>query len=226
MRRTLFLARHGRTGWNEAGRYLGRSDVDLDEVGEAQAEALARWAAASGVGALVTSPARRAVRTAAAVAGTTGLPARTDDRLRELDFGAAEGRTLAEMRAADPGLVARFEADPATHHFPGGEDPAAAALRVARAVEDALAGAAAPVLVVTHSTVLRLFVCRAIGLPLGEYRRRLPFVEHGAVTELAVTDGGYALRRFNAAPPGGGELRHGTGRPAAVAGGDAAEGNR
>lgn len=200
MMRTVHLARHGRTGWNEAGRYLGRSDVALDPVGVAQSEALGRWAVAAGVGAVVTSPARRAAQTAAAVSRATGHAARTDARLVELDFGAAEGRTLAELRAEDPRLVARFEADPATHHFPGGEDPAAAALRVARAVDEALAETTGPLLVVTHSTVLRLFVCRVLGLPLGEYRRRLPYVEHAAVTELAVTDGVHALRRFNAYP--------------------------
>jgi len=53
-------------------------------------------------------------------------------------------------------------------------------------------------LVITHNTVLRLFVCDALNLPLQQYRRLLPIAEHCAITELSVTDGTMALRRFNA----------------------------
>lgn len=200
MSRTVFLARHAHTGWNEAGRYLGRSDVDLDALGRAQAERLSAWAAGAAVDAVVSSSALRAARTAAAVGDRLGLEVRLDDRLRELDFGLAEGRTLAELRAADPAMVARFETDPAANPFPGGEAPPAALTRLRAALDELLTGPSVRPLIVTHNTLLRLFLCDALGVPLADYRRRLPLVEHCALTELAVTPGGLALRRFNAPP--------------------------
>jgi probable phosphoglycerate mutase len=198
MSQHLWLVRHGQTGWNTAGRYLGTSDVDLDDLGLEQAQQLARWAAEVRIDAIVTSPARRAWRTASTVGSHVGIEPRTDDRLRELDFGVAEGRTLAELRQGDPEAVAHFELDPVTHHLPGGEDPRDAVSRMQSAVADVLALESARPLVVTHNTVLRLFVCDALNVPLREYRRLLPVAEHCAITELSVTDARMGLRRFNA----------------------------
>ncbi|MEE6263094.1 histidine phosphatase family protein [Plantactinospora sonchi] len=184
-RTTLVLARHGRTAWHHPNRYTGRSDVPLDPVGVEQARDLARWAARQEFTGLACSPLRRARDTVGPTAAATGLVPTVEPRLRELDFGVAEGRTLAELRAADPELVARFEADPAAGHFPDGEPPPAA---VARAL-DALAGLAAAdpggrLLVVAHSTLIRLVTCAVLGVPLAEYRRRLPVLDPVATTTL------------------------------------------
>jgi probable phosphoglycerate mutase len=186
---TVVLARHGRTAWHEPTRYTGRSDVPIDEVGEAQAARLASWAAGEDFAALACSPLRRARQTAAAVSAATGLRPRVDPRLRELDFGVAEGRTLAELRAADPAMVAAFEADPVAGHFPGGEPPGAAADRALAALTElASAYAGGRVLVVAHSTLIRLVVCAVLGVPLADYRRRLPVLDPAATATLRFPD--------------------------------------
>ncbi|WP_327007451.1 histidine phosphatase family protein [Dactylosporangium sp. NBC_01737] len=195
--RTVALARHGRTAWHAPNRYTGRSDIELDAAGVRQAAALARWAADRGFVALASSDLRRAVDTAAAAATTTGLVPAADPRLRELDFGIAEGHTLADL---DPAVAKRFVRDPVTHHFPGGEHPAHAVDRF-RAGLAALSERApdGPVLVVAHSTVIRLVVCAALGLPLAEYRRRLPVLDPTAVTTLRLPahDAPAALLAYN-----------------------------
>ncbi|MEV4623318.1 histidine phosphatase family protein [Asanoa sp. NPDC049573] len=179
---TVVLARHGRTAWHHPNRYTGRSDVPLDEVGVAQAARLGAWAAGAGFAALACSPLQRARQTAAAV---TGLVPRVDPRLRELDFGVAEGHTLDEMRAADPAAVARFEADPVAGHFPGGEPPGAAVDRALAALTElAAAYAGQQVLVVAHSTLIRLVTCAVLGVPLSDYRRRFPALEPTSTTTL------------------------------------------
>jgi probable phosphoglycerate mutase len=121
-----------------------------------------------------------------------------DERLRELDFGIAEGRTLAELRDADPQMVARFESDPVAHYFPGGEDPRAAVKRMREALSEVQADAASRVLLVTHNTLLRLVLCDCLGIPLERYRRVLPGADHCAITEIAANGGGLALCRYNA----------------------------
>jgi len=197
MSQRLFLVRHGRTGWNEGGRYLGRSDIDLEESGVEESKRLATWAASASLNGIVTSPAQRARHTAAIVAAHVGLDVCVDERLRELDFGAAEGRTLTELLAEDPELVTRFEMDPVEHHMPDGEHPRAAVHRMQAAIREV---PDARVLVVTHNTVLRLLVCHWLGIPLAQYRRLLPRAEHCAITEVRVSGGGFALHRYNAAP--------------------------
>lgn len=195
----LYLVRHASTEWSNTHRYLSRTDIDLSEAGDSEARRLAEWADTVRVDAIVTSPSRRAVRTADVVARRLRVEARRDERLRELDFGSAEGRTLADLRATDADAVARFESDPFAHPLPGGEKPADALERVRSAVADLLAASVARPLVVTHNTLLRLFLCDALGLPLAEYRKRFPIAEHCAITELSVGNGRVALLRFNAA---------------------------
>jgi probable phosphoglycerate mutase len=95
----LILLRHGETEWSRAGRHTGRTDVPLTAAGEAAAAALAPALAARKIRAAFTSPARRAMVTAA----LAGLDAEEDPDLREWDYGGYEGRTTAEIRASRPG---------------------------------------------------------------------------------------------------------------------------
>lgn len=181
----VILARHGRTPWHAPNRYTGRSDIPLDEVGERQAQALAAWAKGAALTSLACSDLVRARATAAPIADATGLVPTVDPRLRELDFGIAEGRTLDEIRADDPLVVERFVADPVAHHFPGGEPPGDAVARALAALTDlASADPAGRLLVVAHSTLIRLVTCAVLGVPLSEYRRRLPALAPAAITTL------------------------------------------
>lgn len=220
----ICLARHGRTAWHHPNRYTGSSDIPLDPFGAAQAERLGAWAAGQGFTGLACSPLRRAVQTAAPVEAATGLVALVDPRLRELDFGIAEGHTLDELRTSDPAMVERFVEDPATHHFPRGEAPTEAVQRFLAGLADLArtsrtdgpAGAAAAVdadrvLVVAHSTIIRLVTCAVLGLPLGEYRRRLPALDPAATVSLRFpttpgrvgVNGSVALLAYNVPVPQG-----------------------
>jgi probable phosphoglycerate mutase len=188
---TVLLARHGQTAWHVPDRYAGASDVPLDRTGRAQAAALARLVAGWRLTALASSPLVRATATAEPVAEATGLPVRVDPRLREVDFGIAEGRSLDSLRDEHPDTVARFLADPVAGHFPGGEPPAQAADRACAALRDLVAAdPGGTILVVAHGTLIRLVLCAMLGIPLGDYRRKLPRVDPTATTELRYPAGG------------------------------------
>jgi broad specificity phosphatase PhoE len=194
----LVLVRHGETGWHADNRFAGTSDVALTPRGREQAELLAAWASGAGLAALWCSPLARARDTAAAVARATGLELRVDPRLRELDFGQAEGRTVAEMERLWPDRVAAWRADPVANHLPGGEDPRAAARRGAACLRDlVLAHPGGRVLVVAHTTLLRLVLCRLLGLPLRDYRRVFPSLGNCALTELRLDGEVVSLLHFN-----------------------------
>lgn len=184
----LLLTRHAQTVWHAENRYAGRgSDIDLTEAGRAQVQELAAWAKRQRLDAVGCSPVRRAVETARPCAEAAELVLQVIDDLREVDFGAAEGHTLDELRRVDPDMVRRFADDPAQHPFPGAERPAAAAARCAAALRDA-AGQhpGGRVLVVAHNTLLRLGLCALLGLPIGRYRQLFPRLDNAAVTEITI----------------------------------------
>ncbi|MFC5262457.1 histidine phosphatase family protein [Kribbella qitaiheensis] len=195
MRTTVVLARHGRTEWHHGNRYTGSTDLPIDEVGHRQAEQLKEWAADFAPDALWSSPMLRARQTVQPIADALGLPLTLDDRLREVDFGSAEGRMLSEL---PPAVAKAFELDPVGWHFPGGEDPAEAADRVHEAFHQiGRQHQGKKVLVVAHNTLLRLLVCRVLGLELKEYRRLLPALGPAALVRLRWEDGTVGLEAFN-----------------------------
>ncbi|UFR06795.1 histidine phosphatase family protein [Streptomyces sp. Go40/10] len=194
----FLLVRHGETAWHADNRYAGRSDVPLTERGHKQAAALGGWAAGQRLDAVLCSPLSRARLTAEPAAAARGLPLRVDERLYEVDFGRGDGLTRAEMAALFPDELAAFLTDPVAHHLPGGEDPAAAARRgVACLTEVAGELPDGRVLVVAHSTLVRLMLCALLGIPLARYRSVFPVLENGALTELRLHEGQAALLRLN-----------------------------
>ncbi|MFZ7089148.1 histidine phosphatase family protein [Curtobacterium sp. RRHDQ10] len=180
----MHLVRHGETTWHAENRYAGRSDVGLTDRGAAQAETLGRWAAGAELEHLVSSDATRARGTAMPASRTTGLPISVDRRLREVDFGQAEGMTGREMEAQFPEARAAFLREPATRPLPGGETGIDAAKRVTVALTEMAAEQAGPVLVVGHSTVLRLALCQLLDIPLDAYRVVFPSMHNVAVTTI------------------------------------------
>lgn len=196
---TLYVVRHGQTEWHAENRYAGVSDVALTGTGRDQAERLGRWAAGSGAAAVWASPLGRSRATAAPAASALGLPITTDGDLAEVDFGAAEGRTLAEMPPAD---VDAFLADPVAGAFPGAEDPRKAAERGMAALRRiASRHRGGSVLVVTHNTLLRLTLCGLLGIAPSSYRRVFPRVLNCAVTELRMDGHATALMSYNVPVP-------------------------
>jgi broad specificity phosphatase PhoE len=194
----LFLVRHGSTVWHAENRYASSSDVPLDRHGYVQAERLAVWASGAGLAAIWCSPLNRALETAAPAARALGLQPRIDERLREIDFGQIEGKTMAEAEQLFPEEIRRFKADPAAYPVPGGEDPYQAARRAVSALRDIAATQPnGPVLVVAHNTLIRLALCSLLNIPLARYRRIFPAVRNGALTEIQLENESASLLQYN-----------------------------
>lgn len=195
----LLLARHGETEWHAENRYAGLSDVALTDRGRRQAEELRDWAVRRGdVGAVACSPLNRARLTARPTAEALGLPLTVVEGVREVDFGWAEGRTIAELTAEDPGAVRAFQADAELGAFPGSEPPRRAAARARDALDElATAHRGGTVLVVAHNTVLRMTLCALLGIPVGRYRQVFPRLHNTAVTEVRLGGEHAALHALN-----------------------------
>lgn len=107
---TLVLLRHGQSTWNATNQFTGWVDVDLSELGEAEAREAGQLLAQESeleIGVLHTSVLTRAVRTANLVLDELGrsyLPVRRHWRLNERHYGALQGldkKETAERHGAE-----------------------------------------------------------------------------------------------------------------------------
>jgi probable phosphoglycerate mutase len=163
---TTLLLRHGQTPLSAEQRFAGRGDVPLTETGRQQAAAAAaRLAARGSIDAIISSPLRRARRTAEAVADATGAPVIVEDDLVETDFGKWEGMSFAEAGAQFPDEMAAWLAG-ADAAPPGGESFAAVGRRVLAALDRLLAAhPERTLLIVSHVTPIKTMLCRALLAP-------------------------------------------------------------
>ena len=165
--RRIVLLRHGRTAWNAEQRIQGQTDVELDEVGLAQARAVAPVVAALEPAAVWSSDLARARATAEEVAKEAGLVPTYDERLREFHLGAYQGVAHAELGAHDPAALDRFRRGE-WDDIPGGETAEQVATRYAAALTD-LAATLSPgetAVAVSHGAAIRVGLARFLGWPL------------------------------------------------------------
>jgi broad specificity phosphatase PhoE len=182
----LIVVRHGRTEANAARRLLGHLDLPLDELGQAQAEALV--AAVGQVDRVVTSPLLRTRQTAAGF----DAPLSVDERLIELDYGEYDGWPLSEVPSS---MWQRWRDEPGFAP-PGGESLAALRSRVEDALgELAELATSEVVVVVSHVSPIKAAVTWALGVG-DEVVWRL-FVSPASITRIAVSDRGPLLTSFN-----------------------------
>ena len=148
----LWLVRHGATDWSEAGRFNGWTDVSLNETGRRQSERLREHLRATKFDGIWSSDLVRATETAGLAAAGPAVP---DRRLREIDFGALEGRTWAECPDHVREALVAFDGFEA----PGGESVTQLRDRVLEFVDGLSRG---DHLVFTHGGVIRV-LSRAAG---------------------------------------------------------------
>ncbi len=161
----LLLIRHGETEWSRAGRHTSYTDLPLTARGEQQARQVAPLLAARRIALALTSPMRRALRTAE-LAGLAEV--RTDPDLREWDYGGYEGITTADIQRSSPGWslwTNGVAPGPADHPGESPGEVAARADRVLAGIDPVLRDAAADVALVAHAHVLRVLTARRLGLP-------------------------------------------------------------
>ena len=164
----LYLIRHGETTWNQQRIIQGSgSDTDLSENGKAQAERLGVAMKDVPLTVVYSSPLRRAMDTAAAVAGPHDLEVVPEPDLREIHVGEMEGMSLETFGQNFGQFLVDWQTRGDAIDFKGGENLGqfrdrvwAAVLRI---VEANPGGSAA---VVSHYFVTATVVCTALGMPL------------------------------------------------------------
>ena len=116
----LVLVRHGETDWNKTRRIQGISDLELNETGRKQAEALAQALRNEKVEAIYSSPLKRASDTAQAIGRYHAVEIVTLFGLRELDAGEVDGLTYKEMAIQFGDFLEKWIKDCTSVRPPGG----------------------------------------------------------------------------------------------------------
>ena len=164
---TVLLIRHGETALNAEARFRGRCDVELNDRGRRQAEALARGLPRSfPIGHIYSSPLKRCLETARPLATALGLAVVAEPRLIDLDYGEWQGRLIAEVAAQFPQDYAAWLAGDLSFRFPGGELLGAPAERLRSFIDDAIERHQGEVVAtVTHNVLCQMATCLLLDKP-------------------------------------------------------------
>ena len=160
----IHLIRHGEVVRQS---YNGQSDVALTPRGVEQYHALKPRFDAARISACYTSDLSRTVRGGEILGAHLGIEPVKVQELRELNCGAWEGLSLAQVQSSRPEEWAARLADLVDFRAPGGESLRDLAARVLPALDEIVARhRGEEVLVIAHGGVNRVVLLDAIGAPL------------------------------------------------------------
>lgn len=167
----ICIIRHGETDWNVEKRIQGHTDVPLNEVGRAQALAMAFNAAHHRFHAIYSSDLARAEETARVLAQREAQAVTLLPQLRERHYGVFQGITPGEGAALHPAAYAHYVARDPDYDFETGESLRRFAERVADGIDWLVRHhGGQTIAAVSHSGVLDVVYRRATGRALSAPR--------------------------------------------------------
>lgn len=191
----IIIARHGETDWNVGEIFRGRLDVELNKTGLTQAEALGQHLAGLTVEAVYSSPLKRALDTAGAVAAHHALEVIIAGGLVDFNYGAWQGLTHREVKERYAELYHRWLAEPHLVTMPDGESLDDVAERARQVVETIVAGHDGTMVLVSHRVVNKVLICSLLGLDNSHFWNIRQDV--AGMTVFEYEDGRFILTRHN-----------------------------
>jgi broad specificity phosphatase PhoE len=164
----ILLVRHGQTSWNKQRRFLGRSDIPLDQEGVLQATAVAAALRPIPLQAMYSSPLSRAWGTAEKINESRSLSIQRVDDLQELHQGDLEGHPSQYLAEQYPDFLTAWQKDPTHARCPGGETLNECKVRSVAAMRLILEQhqTGPPIAIVSHRMAIGCIICDLLGLPL------------------------------------------------------------
>jgi broad specificity phosphatase PhoE len=192
---TLHFLRHGQTPLSKEDMFCGSGmDPELTPEGAEMAESFAAAYRAHGWRAVYSSPLRRTVATARPLCEAVGVEAQLSDGLKEIGYGAWEGKTKEAVEREHHDDYIKWLADPAWHAPTGGEPAVAIARRAQRTLEEIKQRFDdGNVLIVSHKATIRIMLCGLLGIDVGRFRYRL-LCPVGSVSIVELGQNGPLLR--------------------------------
>lgn len=157
----LYLLRHGQTDWNIKGRVQGWTDTLINDTGVEQARLATQKLKRYDIETIYSSDLKRAKKTADIVSGYLDLPVHYTKRLREINFGKAEGVKKTDLIAKFPHISPAFNDinNPERYEvrYPNGESIGEVQQRFIKFVNKLSDEGRKNVLIVTHGMLVRIF---------------------------------------------------------------------
>ena len=167
---TLYLIRHGATPENEKRpRILQGNGIDnaLSATGREQARQVGDYLRTFSIDAIFSSPLRRAVETAEAVASQHDLNVQTIDQIHEVDVGQWQSLDWSTIQREFPEAYERYMQDSGQHGYLGGESCGDVLARTAPAFAELLRNnVGRRIAVVAHTVVNRTWLANLLGIEL------------------------------------------------------------
>lgn len=161
----IILARHGETDWNVTEVFRGRIDVELNETGVKQAELLGEYLSEVKIDAVYSSPLKRALKTAQAIAGDHALEVNIVNGLIDFDYGEWQGLSHQEVKERYKALYAEWIGRPEQVKMPDGESLEDVRERAMAVVGDVIGSRyEGRVVLVSHRVVNKVLICALMGL--------------------------------------------------------------
>jgi alpha-ribazole phosphatase len=197
---TIYLLRHGAIqSPGEGKRYIGWQDHALSDAGQRQAHAWAEYFNGMVLEGIYCSDLIRCLETARIIAARCGLEPKAIAELREIHLGSWEGLRFDSVRANFPQEFQQRGDNLADHSPPHGESFADLQRRVWPVFTKLASGPRQTTLMVTHAGVIRVLICRLLGMPLNNLFRI--GMTYGALSIIDFGPQGFRVRGLNLPPP-------------------------
>lgn len=194
---TIYFLRHGETISSKIDSFCGTSDVELTPEGKIMAKDFA--AAYSNVPwkAIFSSPMIRTMATAKPLCDLIGMEMQLRDGLKEIDFGAWENKTKAEVDSQFHDEYVRWQCEPGWNSPTLGERAIDIARRSSEVIEEIeKTYRDGNVLIVSHKATIRIMLCSLLGIDVGRYRDRI-YMPVAAVTVVEFCEQGPLLKKLS-----------------------------
>ncbi len=191
----IYLLRHAEIDRSSPRRFLGQSDLPLNDNGIKQACDLGDALAQIPFTRIFASPLRRAMQTAMLAAGCAPGDIEPVAAFSEINLGAWEGLTVAEVQQRFPGGYEERGRNLARYRPAEGESFADVADRALPALLEIARSSPGPILIVAHAGVNRVLLCRLLQQSL-DGLLQIP-QEYGCANILTQENDGLRVRTIN-----------------------------
>lgn len=181
---TICLVRHGETNWNAQGKIQGKTDIPLNAEGIKQAKRCGQYLTNATWDVIITSPLKRARKTADIINETLRVPLVEMSEFEEKHFGDAEGMTYEERAQTFP-----------ERYYPNQENDTLFAKRLAKGLETIQRHYPNKrILVVSHGGVINALLRALSNGEIGSGKTRLL---NTCMSHLTFDQGKWVIQNYN-----------------------------
>lgn len=191
---TLLVIRHGESTANGKGFFAGHIDIPLSERGRAQAETTAAYIFENYyVDKIYSSDLKRAFYTAFPLSEKLKKVIIAEKNLREIFAGKWQGKTFDDLEKNYSESYGIWLNDIGNAMPDGGESTKELSVRVCNCIDKiAQDNDGKTVVIVTHATPIRAFLCKILNRDLLEMKN-INWVSNSSLTKIEYKNGNYRV---------------------------------